>query len=106
MPSDEVISYIAEKLREGEKIDRICKGIRGMRPDQSRDLVLKVRSLMKWEIRKYAFWKMLGSLVLLLVFGGVFLATGTLFYIILPFAAFGFLWGLIQLVFAVGYDLD
>jgi hypothetical protein len=104
--SDQVITYIADKLREGESIDRICKGIRGMRQDQARELVLKVRSVMKWEIRKHAFWKMLGSFALLVVFGGIFLATGRLFFIILPFAAAGFLWGLIQLVFAVGYDAD
>jgi hypothetical protein len=106
MPNEQVVTYIAEKLREGESIDRIVTAIKGMRPEQARDLVLQVRSLMKWEVRKQAFWKMLGSLVLLLIFGGIFLATGRLFFIILPFAAAGFLWGAIQLVFAVGYDAD
>jgi len=106
MPNDQVITYIADKLREGESIDRITKAIKGMRPDQARELVLKVRGIMKWEVRKQAFWKMLGSFLLLLVFGGIFLATGRLFYIILPFAAAAFLWGAFQLVFALGYDAD
>ena len=92
-PSDQIITYIADKLREGESIDRITKAIKGMGPDQARDLVLKVRGIMKWEVRKQAFWKLLGSFLLLLVFGGIFVATGRLFYIILPFAAAGFLWG-------------
>jgi hypothetical protein len=47
-----------------------------------------------------------GSAALLVVFGGIFLATGQLFFIIIPFAAAGFLWGAIQLIFAVGYDAD
>ena len=106
MTNEELITFIADKLREGESIDRITKMIRGMQPAQARDLILKVRGIMKWEVRKQAFWKMLGSLVLLLVFGGIFLATGHLFFIIIPFAVAGFLWGAIQLVFAVGFDAD
>jgi len=106
MTNEELIVFIADKLREGESVDRVTKMIRGMQPAQARDLVLKVRSAMKWNVRKQAFWKMLGSAVLLVIFGGIFLATGRLFFIILPFAVAGFLWGAIQLIFAVGYDAD
>ena len=106
MTNDELITFIADKLREGEKVERITKMIRGMQPAQARDLVLKVHGAMKWEVRKQAFWKMLGSGVLLAIFGGIFLATGRLFFIIIPFALAGFLWGAIQFVFAVGFDAD
>lgn len=106
MTNEQLITFIAEKLHEGESPDRVAKMIKGLKPNQAKDLVLKVRGAMKWNVRKQAFWKMLGSLALLLVFGGIFAATGRLFYIILPFAVAGFLWGTIQLIFAVGYDAD
>jgi hypothetical protein len=106
MNQQELITFIADKLREGESVDRVTKMIRGMHAAQARDLVLKVRTAMKWNVRKQAFWKMLGSAALLVVFGGIFLATDQLFFIIIPFAAAGFLWGAIQLIFAVGYDAD
>jgi hypothetical protein len=106
MTNEELITFIADKLREGESVDRVTKMIRGLSAHQARDLVLQVRSAMKWSVRKQAFWKMLGSLVLLVIFGGIFFATGRLFFIIIPFAIAGFLWGAIQLVFAVGYDAD
>jgi hypothetical protein len=106
MTNEELITFIADKLREGESVDRVTKMIRGLSPPQARDLVLKVRSAMKWNVRKQAFWKMLGSLVLLVIFGAIFLGTGRVFFIIIPFAIAGFLWGAIQLVFAVGYDAD
>jgi hypothetical protein len=106
MTNEELITFIADKIREGESPDRVAKMIRGMPPAQARDLVLKVRGIMKWEVRKQAFWKMLGSGVLLAIFGGIFLATGRLFFIIIPFALAGFLWGAIQFVFAVGFDAD
>jgi formate/nitrite transporter FocA (FNT family) len=106
MPNEQLITFIAEKLHEGEKPERIAKMIRGMSADQSKELVQTVHRAMKWNVRKQAFWKMLGSAVLLAIFGGVFLATGRLFFIILPFAAAGFLWGAIQFVFALGYDAD
>lgn len=107
-PDGQVIDYIVRALREEHSVDKIVKSLkgRGLHEFQARELVLKVRSAMKWQVRKAAFWKLLGSGALLAIFGGIFVATGTLFYIILPFAAFGFLWGLIQFVFAVGYDVD
>lgn len=106
MTNEELIAFIADKLREGESVDRVSKMIRGMQPAQARDLVLKVRSAMKWNVRKQAFWKMLGSAVLLVIFAGIFLATGRVFFIIIPFAVAGFLWGAIQFIFAVGFDAD
>jgi hypothetical protein len=52
MNQQELITFIADKLREGESVDRVTKMIRGMQAAQARDLVLKVRTAMKWNVRK------------------------------------------------------
>ena len=76
---------------------------RGMKADEAQDLVERVFRDNKAENRKRAMFKMLGSGALFVIFVGIFLASGTLFYIILPFAAISFLWGMVSYLAASGF---
>jgi hypothetical protein len=76
---------------------------RGMKADDAQDLVEQVFRDNQAENRKRALFKMLGSGALLVIFVGIFLSSGTLFYIILPFAAISFLWGMVGYLTASGF---
>jgi uncharacterized protein YoaH (UPF0181 family) len=78
---------------------------RGMKAGQASDLVDQVFRDNQSENRKGAMGKMLISGLILAAFGGIYLTTGRLFYIILPFAAFGFLWGIVSFLIASGYEI-
>lgn len=56
--------------------------------------------------RKMAFNKMIGSGILLAIFGAIYLVSGVLFYIILPLAAIGFVWGLAGLFITSGCTME
>ena len=78
---------------------------RGLKAGQASDLVDRVYRDNQSENRKGAMGKMLISGLILVAFGGVYLATGRLFYIILPFAAIGLIWGTINFMIASGYEI-
>lgn len=78
---------------------------RGVKAHLASDLVDQVFRDNQTENRKGALGKMVISALILAAFGGVYVATGRLFYIILPFAAFGLLWGIVSFLIASGYEI-
>ena len=87
-----------------ERVSRILES-RGMKAGLAAELVDQVFSDNQRQNRKGALGKLLLSGLIMLVFGGIFLATGRLYYIVLPFAAVGVLWGLISYASASGYEI-
>lgn len=79
---------------------------RGMKAHQASDLVDQVYRDNQSENRKGAMGKLVLSGLILAAFGGIYVATGRLFYIILPIAAFGFLWGIVSFLIASGYEIS
>lgn len=98
----QLLGEIVQMLRDHGKVDRIVKRLKaqGMKEYEARELVLQVRSLLRWQIRKAGIIKIVVSLVILLV-TLPFLFTGIIFYVAIPFSLLGFIWGIIQLIFAV-----
>jgi len=108
MPNAERAYLDARSMLALEKNkERVARTLtsRGMTAGQAGDLVDQVFSDNQSENRKGAIGKMLVSALILAAFGGVYLTTGRLFYIILPFAAFGFLWGIVNFLIASGYEI-
>ncbi|MGI8981871.1 MAG: hypothetical protein ACR2FY_21785 [Pirellulaceae bacterium] len=66
---------------------------------------IQVRSQLRWQIRKAGIIKIVVSLVIFLA-TLPFLFTGIIFYVAIPFSLLGFLWGIIQLIFAVEDEED
>jgi uncharacterized protein YoaH (UPF0181 family) len=87
--------------------DRVSRTLqsRGMKAGEAADLVDQVYRDNQATNRKSALGKILLSGLGLVVFGGVFLFTGRLFFIILPIVAIGFLWGIISFLTAPGYEI-
>ncbi len=96
---------VLSQERSKEKTSRILQS-RGLSANQASELVEAVFADNKRTNRKTAITKMLLSAGSLVLFGGIYLFTGRLFYIILPIAAFGFLWGLISAFTASGWDIQ
>ena len=98
---------IVRMLRDHRKVDQIVKGLkaRGMKEYEARELVLQVRSQLRWQIRKAGIIKIVVSLVIFLA-TIPFLFTGIIFYVAIPFSLLGFIWGIIQVIFAVEDEED
>ena len=98
----QLLGEIVRMLRDHGKVDRIVKSLKaqGMKEYEARELVLKVRSQLRWQIRKAGIIKIVVSLVVLLV-TLPFLFTGIIFYVAIPFSLLGIIWGIIQMIFAV-----
>lgn len=107
--SDAERAYIdARSMLATEKNkERVARTLtsRGMKAGQASDLVDQVFRDNQSENRKGALGKLVMSGLILAAFGGVYLTTGYLFYIILPIAAIGFLWGIISFLIASGYEI-
>jgi hypothetical protein len=102
-----LLAEIVRMLRDHGKVDRIVKGLkaRGMKEYEARELVLQVRSQLRWQIRKAGIIKIVVSLVIFLA-TIPFLFTGIIFYVAIPFSLLGFIWGIIQVIFAVEDEED
>ena len=100
--SGQLLGEIVRMLRDHGKVDRIVKGLKaqGMKEYEARELVLQVRSQLRWQIRKAGIIKIVVSLVVLLV-TLPFIFTGIIFYVAIPFSLLGIIWGIIQMIFAV-----
>jgi hypothetical protein len=103
---EKLFHLVVQKLQETknpEKVKRflVAKGLDEARADAAVD---QVHGALKSAIRKKALLKMIGSGVVLGIFLAIYFSTGHLFFIIIPIAGFGFLWGLAQFIFAAGYE--
>lgn len=96
-----------ELLAQERSIDKAARRLagRGMAEAQARSLVEQVFHENRAANRRTAIAKIGLSALALVVFGGVLLFTGYLFYILLPVAAIGLLWGLIQFATASGIEI-
>lgn len=105
--SGQLLGEIVRMLRDHRKVDQIVKALRsqGLKEFEARELVLQVRSQLRWQIRKAGIIKIVVSLVIFLV-TIPFLFTGIIFYVAIPFSLLGFLWGIIQVIFAVEDEED
>lgn len=104
--SDKVLQDAYRFLAEERNRDKAANRLRqkGLPAEEASLVINLVHASIKAGIRKQAFMKMIGGAIALVIFIGVLLATGYLFYIILAVAAFSFLYGLAQLIFATGYE--
>ena len=102
-----LLGEVVRMLRDHRKVDQIVRALKaqGMKEYEARELILQVRSLLRWQIRKAGIIKIVVSLVILLV-TIPFIFTGIIFYVAIPFSLLGFLWGIIQLIFAVEDEED
>ena len=102
-----LLGEIVRMLRDHRKVDHIVRALRaqGLKEYEARELVLKVRSQLRWQIRKAGIIKMVVSLVILLA-TLPFLFTGIIFYVAIPFSLLGIIWGIIQVIFAVEDEED
>ena len=100
--SGHLLGEIVRMLRDHRKVDQIVKALRsqGLKEFEARELVLQVRSQLRWQIRKAGIIKIVVSLVILLV-TLPFIFTGIIFYVAIPFSLLGIIWGIIQVIFAV-----
>jgi len=105
--SGQLLGEIVRMLRDHRKVDQIVKALRsqGLKEFEARELVLQVRSQLRWQIRKAGIIKIVVSLVIFLA-TIPFLFTGIIFYVAIPFSLLGFLWGIIQVIFAVEDEED
>src|SRR5437016_14677167 len=105
--SGHLLGEIVRMLRDHRKVDQIVKALRSQRLKdfQARELVLQVRSQLRWQIRKAGIIKIIVSLVILLV-TLPFIFTGIIFYVAIPFSLLGIIWGIIQVIFAVEDEED
>jgi len=103
----QLLGEIVRMLRDHRKVDQIVKALRsqGLKEFEARELVLQVRSQLRWQIRKAGIIKIVVSLVIFLA-TIPFLFTGIIFYVAIPFSLLGFLWGIIQVIFAVEDEED
>jgi len=103
----QLLGEIVRMLRAHRKVDQIVKALRsqGLKEFEARELVLQVRSQLRWQIRKAGIIKIVVSLVIFLA-TIPFLFTGIIFYVAIPFSLLGFLWGIIQVIFAVEDEED
>ena len=95
---------ILSQEKSKDKAARVLKS-RGMPEGQARELIDQIFKDNQAANRKTAYGKIGLSAASLVLFGGIFVFTGRLFYIILPLAAIGFLWGLITALTADGFDI-
>lgn len=95
-------------LGQERNVDRVKRILvaDGMKPMAADDLVDSVHADIRSHNRKKAVMKFVISGLLLLVFGGIYVFTGRLFFIMLPLAGIGAIWGFIKFVTASGYELD
>lgn len=102
-----LLGEIVRMLRDHRKVDQIVKALRtqGLKEYEARELVLQVRSQLRWQIRKAGIIKIVVSLVIFLA-TIPFLFTGIIFYVAIPFSLLGFIWGIIQVIFAVEDEED
>ncbi len=87
-----------------EKVVRILMS-RGANAVSASEMVDTVFGDIQSHNRRASIGKIIMSGLGLLVFGGIFIFTGHLFFIILPLAGVGFLWGIITFLTASGYEL-
>ena len=96
---------ILSQEKSKDKAARVLKS-RGMPEPQARALIDEIFRDNQAANRKTAFVKIGLSALSLVVFGAIFVFTGRVFFIILPLAAIGFLWGLIKALTADGFDIE
>ncbi|MBA3938652.1 MAG: hypothetical protein H0X38_14460 [Planctomycetes bacterium] len=96
---------ILSQEKSKDKAAQVLKS-RGMSEAQARALIDEVFRDNQAANRKTAFVKIGLSALSLVVFGAIFVFTGRVFFIILPLAAIGFLWGLIKALTADGFDIE
>jgi hypothetical protein len=104
---EKMFFHVVERLRSLKNPDKVKEDLvaKGMHRVKADEVVDAVHKALKWEIRKGALVKMVGSGLVLGLFLLIFVFTGHLFFIIIPITAVGFLWGLGQFVFATGYEV-
>jgi hypothetical protein len=98
------VADLLAQERSKEKAARILTS-RGLSAAQAMELVDSVFCEIRGQNRKTALGKVILSFLGIVVFGGIFLATGRLFFIILPLAGIGLLWGGIQWLTASGFEV-
>jgi hypothetical protein len=91
--------------RSKAKAARILQS-RGLSVSQATELVDEVFKDNIRTNRRSAIAKILMSAGSLVLFGAIFFFTGHLFFIILPLAGIGFLWGIIKAMTASGWEID
>jgi hypothetical protein len=105
---EKMFFHVVERLRSLRNPEKVKQGLvaKGMHPVKADEFVDHVHKALKWEIRKGALGKMIGSGVILAIFLLIFAFTGHLFFLIIPITGVGFLWGLGQFIFASGYEVQ
>lgn len=70
------------------------------------ELVERATADIKAHNRRKGVKKLFGGLLILAIFGAIYLFMKRLYFIILPCAGIAFLWGMLQMLAPSGYDYD